>query len=63
MNNDALQLLATRIDEEVEKSSEVLSNGGAQDYGDYKWRCGIIRGYRLAKGLILDIVERNGEDD
>jgi len=58
MDNSVLRHIVDKIDAEVEKSSNQLGEGKAADYGDYKWRCGIIRGYLLAKGLMAEVAEQ-----
>lgn len=64
MDNSVLKHIADRIDAEIAASSEALSMGKAQDYGDYKWKCGIVRGYLLAKGIMLETAEHiEGSDD
>lgn len=64
MDSSVLRHIVGRIDEEVVKSSTQLGEGKAADYGDYKWRCGIVRGYLLAKGIMMDVTDRveNADD-
>ena len=64
MDNSVLRHIVDRIDDEIEKSSTSLGEGRATDYGDYKWRCGIVRGYLLAKGIMMDVTDRveNADD-
>ena len=64
MDNTVLRHIADKIDKEIEASMEMLAKGSASSYDDYKWRCGIIRGYLLAKGLMVETAEQvEGADD
>jgi predicted metal-binding transcription factor (methanogenesis marker protein 9) len=63
MDSSVLRQIVVRIDEEIVKSSTQLGEGKATDYGDYKWRCGIVRGYLLAKGIMMDVTEYMENDD
>lgn len=64
MDSSVLRHIVDRIDEEIVKSNTQLGEGRATDYGDYKWRCGIVRGYLLAKGIMMDVTDRveNADD-
>jgi hypothetical protein len=62
MDSKILTHIAEKINEELDKSTQSLGEGKAQDYGDYKWRCGIIRGYLLAKGLIAEVAYKEEHD-
>lgn len=62
MDSSVLRHIVDRIDAEIAKSSTSLGEGKATDYGDYKWRCGIVRGYLLAKGIMMDVTDHMEND-
>jgi hypothetical protein len=65
MNNDLLKYLSDQIQAKKDYQAESLSLGGAKDFGDYKYSCGIIRGLLLANDFIIEAakkIEQNDED-
>lgn len=65
MSNDILKYISDRIQEEIDKNSEGIIGGLAKDFGDYKWHVGIVRGLKLANGIIIEAAEKlaSGEDE
>lgn len=51
------------IDGQIVKESEVLVDGSASDFADYKRRVGRIRGLKEAKQLASDLLSRSIRDD
>jgi len=63
MSNDLLRYLASKIQDEIAVISDDLARGTAKDHGEYKYACGIIRGYMVVTGIIQEIAERVENDD
>lgn len=63
MNNDVLQYIATRVQEEVKVMSDDLARGTAKDHGEYKYACGIIRGLMIATSILADTAQKLENDD
>lgn len=63
MTNEVLKFISDQINEEITKLSEDMARGTAKDHGDYKYACGIIRGYMLANGIIADTAHKVDNDD
>lgn len=40
--------LAKRVDQVRESEIEILAQGSAETYADYKFRCGVLHGLKLA---------------
>lgn len=51
------------IDAQIVGESEVLVDGSASDFADYKRRVGRIRGLKEAKQLASDLLSRSIRDD
>lgn len=63
MRNDVLKHIADKIQAEIAVMSEDLARGTAKDHGDYKYACGIIRGYMMAISIIADTAQKLENDD
>ena len=63
MNNDVLQYIASKIQDEIKAMSDDLARGSAKDHGEYKYACGIIRGLMVATSIIADTAQRLENDD
>lgn len=50
-NQEFQLILENLLDEETDTEMANLSNGTALDFGEYKWRAGVIYGLRKAKEL------------
>lgn len=49
------KIFAKRLNEAAERESERIVSGNAQDFADYKFQAGIIRGLNIAHELISDV--------
>lgn len=64
MRDDLLKYLSDELQKEIAKHSESLARGTAEDFGDYKYSCGIIRGLMIANNNLMETAERlNNSDD
>ncbi|NBW16118.1 MAG: hypothetical protein EBR82_49855 [Caulobacteraceae bacterium] len=58
-----LEYLSKQIHEERTRIIEDLGDGKAQDHGDYKFSCGVVRGLLVANNLIMELAERMENSD
>jgi len=58
-----LELAIKQIDEQASYIREGLSLGRATSFEDYKGTCGEIKGLLVAKGFILDLMQKMEESD
>ena len=49
------KLYGKRLGEAAERESERIVTGNAQDFADYKFQAGIIRGLNIAHELISEV--------
>lgn len=49
------KLYGRRLNEAAERESERIVTGNAQDFADYKFQAGIIRGLNIAHELISEV--------
>ena len=63
MTNDLLNYISEKIQEEIAVISDDLARGTAKEHGDYKYACGIIRGFMLANGIVADTAQRMEDSD
>jgi hypothetical protein len=49
------KLYGKRLNEAAERESERIVAGNAQDFADYKFQAGIIRGLNIAHELISEV--------
>lgn len=63
MNDDILAYLSKKIQEELKVIEEDTAMGKAEDFGAYKYACGIYRGLLVANGIIVDLAQRMENDD
>lgn len=61
MIEKTLQVLAARLREHQERSSDALASGAVKDYAEYRELVGLIRGLKLALSETQDLL-RNFED-
>ena len=59
----ALELLVKQLDEQASYLREGLSLGRASTFEEYKGTCGEIKGLLVAKGFILDLMQKMEESD
>lgn len=58
----ALQLADTKIRQDIAKHQEQISGGVAQDFAQYKDRCGFIRGMQESLTIIEQVNKSFFED-
>lgn len=63
MNTDLLKHLSNKIQAEISLMSDDLARGTAKDHGEYKYACGIVRGFMLANAILMDTATQMDEDD
>lgn len=59
----ALELLVQQLDEQASYLREGLSLGRASSFEEYKGTCGEIKGLLVAKGYVLDLVQKMESSD
>ena len=57
------ELLVKQIDEQTSFLREGLSLGRATSFEEYKGTCGEIKGLLVARGYILDLMQKMEESD
>jgi hypothetical protein len=63
MDNQILELLNKKIEEQVKSHSEALISGNSQDFASYRELCGVIRGLQTAQREIGDLVRKLKDDN
>jgi hypothetical protein len=63
MDNQILEHLNKKIEEQVKSHSEALVEGKSQDYAQYRELCGVIRGLQTAQREIGDLVRKLKDDN
>jgi hypothetical protein len=63
MNDDVLSYISKKIQEELRVIEEDTVMGKADDFGAYKYACGIYRGLLVANGIVADLAHRMENDD
>lgn len=63
MDNQILELLNRKIEEQVKSHSEALVAGQPKDYAHYRELCGVIRGLQTAQREIGDLVRKLKDDN
>jgi hypothetical protein len=59
----ALDLLAQQLDEQASYLREGLSLGRASSFEEYKGTCGEIKGLLVARGYVLDLIQKMESSD
>lgn len=59
----ALDLLAKQLDEQTSYLREGLSLGRASSFEEYKGTCGEIKGLLVARGFVLDLIQKMENSD
>lgn len=59
----AMELLVKQIDDQTLFLREGLSLGRATTFEEYKGTCGEIKGLLVARGFILDLMQKMEESD
>jgi hypothetical protein len=57
------ELVVKQIDDQASYLREGLSLGRATSFEEYKGTCGEIKGLLVARGLILDLMQKMEESD
>jgi hypothetical protein len=60
---DLLKHLSDKIQTELKRIEEDTALGKAEDFGAYKYACGIYRGLLVANSIIVDTAQRMEHDD
>jgi hypothetical protein len=63
MDNQILELLNKKIEEQVKSFSEALVSGRSEDFASYRELCGVIRGLQTAQREIGDLVRKLKDDN
>lgn len=63
MDNQILELLNKKLEEQVKSFSEALVSGRSEDYASYRELCGVIRGLQTAQREIGDLVRKLKDDN
>lgn len=63
MSNDVLRYLSNKIQEELKVIEQDSAMGRAEDFGAYKYACGIYRGLLMANTLLAETAQRLENDD
>jgi hypothetical protein len=63
MNTDLLKYLSNKIQDELKRIEEDTASGKAEDFGAYKYACGIYRGLLVANNMIAETAQRMEQDD
>jgi hypothetical protein len=58
-----IELVIKQIDDQASYLREGLSLGRATSFEEYKGTCGEIKGLLVAKGFILDLMQKMEESD
>lgn len=63
MSSDLLKYLSNKIQEELKVIEGDTVMGKAQDFGDYKYACGIYRGLLVANNILIETAQRMEQND
>lgn len=63
MDERALKLIMSKVDERVKDILNSMGSGSAGDYANYREMVGYIRGLLHTKHYIEDLLEQTKEDD
>lgn len=63
MEKDLLKYLSKKVHEELKVIEEDTAMGKAEDFGAYKYACGIYRGLLMANNIIMETAQRMEQDD
>ena len=61
--SDLLQYLSKKIQDELKIIESDMAMGNADDYGAYKYACGIYRGLLVANNILIETAERMEASD
>jgi hypothetical protein len=63
MSIDLLRHLSNKVQEELKVIENDMAMGRAEDFGAYKYACGIYRGLLLANNILMETAQRMEQDD
>jgi hypothetical protein len=63
MSTDLLKYLSNRVQEELKVIEADMAMGRAEDFGAYKYACGIYRGLLMANNILSETAQRMEQDD
>jgi len=63
MRHQVLEILHTKLAEQIQQVRQAVSDGGAKSYDHYKELCGNIRGLQTAQLEIEDLVRKLKDSD
>ena len=63
MSNDILRHLSNKVQEELKIIEADMAMGRAEDFGAYKYACGIYRGLLMANNILMETAQRMEQDD
>lgn len=63
MDDDVLKYLSRKVQEELKIIENDMALGRAEDFGAYKYACGIYRGLLVANGFISELAQRMDTED
>jgi hypothetical protein len=61
--SDLLKHLSKKMQEELRIIESDMAMGNAEDFGAYKYACGIYRGLLIANNILMETAERLEADD
>lgn len=61
--NDLLRHLSNKVQEELKVIEADMAMGRAEDFGAYKYACGIYRGLLMANNILMETAQRMEQDD
>jgi hypothetical protein len=63
MSIDLLKYLSNKVQEELKVIEADMAMGRAEDFGAYKYACGIYRGLLTANNILLETAQRMEQDN
>jgi hypothetical protein len=63
MTTDILKYLSNKVQEELKVIESDMAMGRAEDFGAYKYACGIYRGLLMANNILSETAQRMEQDD
>jgi len=61
--SDLLRHLSKKMQDELKIIESDMARGHAEDFGAYKYACGIYRGLLIANNILMETAERMEADD
>ena len=58
-----LKQLSKQLQEELRRYEEDMAMGKAEDFGAYKYACGIYRGLLIANGFVASLAQYMEDND